>query len=100
MYVLQIGKNMKIFQEIPYKISINICMAREEHVYVYWDEHLKGHAFVYKKPNTNKLVISDGVYDKKQDCEDSAWFCCFAKTDQLDEINFKRSDHCKTVFLH
>ena len=49
-------------------------MAREEHITVYYDDQLKGHAFYYRKPNSFKAVISDGVYDKVKDCEDSAYF--------------------------
>ena len=54
-------------------------MPREQHVIVYWDEHLKGHAFAYRKPDSNKVIISDGVYDRETDAENSAWLCCFAR---------------------
>ena len=75
-------------------------MAREEHITVYYDDQLKGHAFYYRKPNSFKAVISDGVYDKVKDCEDSAYFCLFAKPEDLEGTGFKRSDHCKTGSVH
>ena len=100
MYVQNSGIDMQIFQGIPYKISINICMTREPHITVYYDDRLKGHAFYYRKPNTNKAIISDGVYDRQKDCEDSAWFCLFAKPEDLAGTGFNRRDHCKTVSIH
>jgi len=75
-------------------------MAREQHVYVYYDEYLKGHAFVYRKPFTNKVIVSDGVYDKVSDAENSAWLCCFADKSELEDAGFVRENHCKTVSIH
>ena len=75
-------------------------MPVENAVYVYWDEHLKGHAFLYHKPKSNRLIISDGVYDKEIDAENSAWFCCFATKDERETIGFVKANHCKTVTLH
>ena len=63
-------------------------MAREQAVYVYWDEHLKGHAFAYRKPHSNKVIVSDGVYEREVDAENSAWLCCFARKEELDEVGF------------
>jgi len=75
-------------------------MAREQAVYVYWDEHLKGHAFAYRKPHSNKVIVSDGVYDREVDAENSAWLCCFARKEELDEVGFVPNNHCKTVSVH
>tara|TARA_S200002703_G_scaffold35109_1_gene30309 strand:+ start:1707 stop:1934 length:228 start_codon:yes stop_codon:yes gene_type:complete len=75
-------------------------MTREPHITVYYDEHLKGHAFFYKKPNSRKAIISDGVYDKAKDCEDSAFFCLFAKDEELEGTGFRPKDHCTTVYVH
>lgn len=100
MNVQNSGIDMQIFQGIPRKISINICMTREPHITVYYDDRLKGHAFYYRKPNTNKAIVSDGVYDKARDCEDSAWFCLFAKPEELEGTGFRLKDHCKTVYIH
>ena len=75
-------------------------MAREKHVYVYWDEHLKGHAFVYRKPNSNSVIASDGVYDRMADAENSAWLCCFGDKTELEDAGFVRENHCKTLSIH
>ena len=75
-------------------------MTREQHITVYYDDRLKGHAFYYRQPNSDQAVVSDGVYDRQKDCEDSAWFCLFAKPEELEMVNFKRSEHCKTVYIH
>ena len=56
--------------------------------------------FYYRKPNSHKAIISDGVYDRQKDCEDSAWFCLFAKPEELEGTGFNRRDHCKTVSIH
>ncbi len=32
---------------------------KEKAVTVYFDDHLKGHAFFYKKPNDIKAVVSE-----------------------------------------
>lgn len=75
-------------------------MLEKHEVYVYWDEHLKGHAFVYRKPSTKQVIVSDGVYDREEDAENSAWLCCFADREQLDEVGFVKNNHCKTVSVH
>jgi hypothetical protein len=75
-------------------------MAREKHVYVYWDDHLKGHGFVYYKPNSNSVICSDGVYDRVSDAENSAWLCCFGDPDELDDAGFVKEKHCKTLSIH
>ena len=31
--------------------------------YVYYDDYLHGHAFIYYVPRTKKVLVSDGVYD-------------------------------------
>ena len=46
---------------------------KEKAVTVYFVDHLKGHAFFDKKPNDIKAVVSDGVYDRLDDCESSAY---------------------------
>jgi len=76
-------------------------MGREQQkVVVYWDDHLKGHAFLYHKPRSNTMIISDGVYDHEIDAENSAWFCCFATNDERETIGFVKENHCKMVSVH
>ena len=73
---------------------------KEKAVTVYFDDHLKGHAFFYKKPNDIKAVVSDGVYDRLDDCESSAYLCLFADTSEIDIQLWDKHQHCKTVYLH
>lgn len=75
-------------------------MRRRKDVFIYWDNHLKGHAFVYHDKKTNTCVISDGVYDNTRDCEDSAYLCVWGDSDELAHLGFRKKDHCKTVSLH
>jgi hypothetical protein len=76
-----------------------MSMAREQAVTVYWDDHLKGHAFIFRKPNSYKIVVSDGVYDDAKDAETSAWLCCFATTEELDMANFEPNLHSRVRLL-
>ena len=77
-------------------------MARETEkaVTVYFDDHLKGHAFFYKKPYSNKAVVSAGVYDKLDDCESSAYLCVFADTSEIDTTLWDKDQPCETVSIH
>jgi hypothetical protein len=75
-------------------------MPRKKDVFIYWDNHLKGHAFCYTDKITNTCIVSDGVYDTTRDCEDSAYLCCFGDQDTLLELGFRKKDHCKTVSIH
>tara|TARA_R110000787_G_scaffold196870_1_gene308261 strand:+ start:268 stop:495 length:228 start_codon:yes stop_codon:yes gene_type:complete len=74
-------------------------MEREQAVTVYWDDHLNGHAFIFRKPNSHKVIVSDGVYDDVKDAETSAWLCCFATKDELDMANFTPTQHSRTRLL-
>lgn len=74
-------------------------MEREQAVTVYWDDHLNGHAFIFRKPNSHKVIVSDGVYDDVKDAETSAWLCCFATKDELDLANFTPTQHSRTRLL-
>ena len=68
--------------------------------YVYYDDYLHGHAFIYYVPRTKKVLVSDGVYDREEDARKSAWLCCFGHDHELEDAGFQREAHCKTVSIH